>query len=264
MGPATELPGSSPPEIGFSVFHQKVELDIDLELKRVKGRTEIIIIPNSKDLRTLRLNCRQCTLTRINVNSKGPTLKYSDSYRRIKVFESATAHQYHQVQRHLEPIIKYPPDEELVVNLPRAIRIEDNHVEDLNVAYAPITISVEFVVDRFRDGIHFVGCDESDNRFPHVYTKNTITPGSACCLFPCVDNLISRSTWDISINCPKTVGDALHRVGVPKENDSETMRDEDHSDEEDGLEMLVVCSGEVTDEVCIENSLSETLHWIVL
>lgn len=259
-----EAPAASPGTSGFSVSHQKVELDIDFSMKRIKGRTEITINPHSKDFKTFRLNCRQCALTRININGKGPTLKYSDPYQRFRVYESATVHQHHQVQRHLEPVLKHSPDEELVVNLPKAIKIEENNIlppsEELGSRCTPITVNIEFIVDICRDGIQFVGCDEGDTRYPHAYTKNFLSPGSACCLFPCVDSLTSRCTWEMAIKCPRTVRDALRPVDFTGETDQREDQRVITEDEDDELEMTVICSGDLTDDVCGRRNIPSMLR----
>ena len=54
-----ENPAAPAAAAGFSVSAQKVHLDIDFATLSVKGKTEITVQPHSKELRTIRLNCRQ-------------------------------------------------------------------------------------------------------------------------------------------------------------------------------------------------------------
>ena len=243
------------PEIGFSVSHQKVELDVDFSKKRLSGRTEISVNPHGKDLKIVRLNCRQCVLKRIGVNGKDCTWKYRDPYQRVRIYDNATVHQHHQIQRLLEPVTKFPQDGELEVHIPKGVKIVESigaqptvitpstKTEDLGARYNPITITIDFEVGSFRDGLHFVGCDEGDARYPHVYTRNTISPGSACCVFPCQDALTSRSTWEIAITCPRSVGDAL-RGGPPGNMETGITEDDDAQSQ-----MSVVCSGDQISDV---------------
>ena len=53
-----ELP-TKKPTLGFSVAHQKVDLEIDFASKSLNGKTEITIHPHQKDLKFIRLNFRQ-------------------------------------------------------------------------------------------------------------------------------------------------------------------------------------------------------------
>ncbi|KAK2625555.1 hypothetical protein QTJ16_004867 [Diplocarpon rosae] len=128
--------------------------------------------------------------------------------------------------------------------------------------FQPLTVAIDFSIKNFRDGLHFVGLAESDQRFPHVYTKHSVNAGTASCIFPCVDDSNMRCNWEISIKCSRTLGDALKRHpaplppghkhntvqraltnGVTEENDLAL------SDDEKLMEMVVLCSGELTKEI---------------
>jgi len=308
-----ETPVLPSPGLGFSVSHQKVELDIDFLRRSLKGKTEITVNPHFKDLKTIRLNCRQCVFTRLNINGKGPTSKNDDPYKRSKLHTKAGVHQYHLLRQKLEPQLRQPPEEELVINLPKSVRIEeldpfsveaqnllltkangavkqdlaDTSAIDLTQSsktaveqtarFTPFTIYAEYTIEKIRDGIHFVGWEDGDLRYPHAYSSNSLFPGSACCLFPCVDDISSRCTWEISIKCPRTLGDALKSrredqavnsaIGVngikgPLNSAPVNGSDDDHdmmidgdgdsgfSAENKALDLSVICSGDMTDEVC--------------
>ncbi|RDW87596.1 hypothetical protein BP5796_03290 [Coleophoma crateriformis] len=144
--------------------------------------------------------------------------------------------------------------------------------------YTELTITVPFTTKHFRDGLQFVGLSEGDARYPHVYTKHSLDPGMACCIFPCVDDSTMRCTWDISITCSKTLGDALKKPvsisgkhlhhkklqllnRIPK---AAILEEIPISDEDKLLEMMVVCSGELTNEVMnLENSTKKTVSYSV-
>ena len=148
---------------------------------------------------------------------------------------------------------------------------------DQNLRYQPLILTIPFTISSFRDGLHFVGLAETDKRYPHVYTKHSVDRGTASCIFPCIDDPSMRCTWEIHIKCSRTLGDALKRLHVEsahktqhhhyhshhphngKKDGNALMNGmngipaEDHqallSEEEKLMEMAVVCSGEMTDEV---------------
>lgn len=293
MAPVLEISSPQVPDLGFSVSHQKVELDIDLPSRSLRGRTVIIIRPHSKDLKSVRLNCRQCELKRLTVNgrpSSGAT--YEDPYKRMTLPWEAGAHQYHMLQQRVEGQLKNPPEEELTIILPKSLKIEELDpfseeaqttllsksvgsskgdgsatIPDLlhNNRFVPIQVNIEYVVKNIRDAIQFIGWEDGDLRYPHAYTTNYLSPGTACCLFPCTDDLNSRSTWEISIKCQKTIGDALRdmksqapvngvnglsNVENSSHNSSGTKRKcGDFSEEDQALDLAVICTGDTTDEV---------------
>lgn len=279
------------PSAGSSVSHQKVELDIDLLPRRLKGRTEIVINPHSKELRSVRLNCRQCEIKRITANGRAcPNFVYEEPYSKTTLPWEAGVHQHHMLRKKIEAQLKTPPEEELVINLPKSVRIDDldpfsieasaiagarssvglkdDNVGELQSArtaiepdrrYTPVTVVIEFATSQIRDGMQFVGWEDDDLRYPHAYTKSFSAPGGACCLFPCVDNSTARCTWEICIKSPKTVGDAVSLPqpsavnglggltnGVHKEPElfQSSMNAEDSA-----LELAVICTGDLTDEV---------------
>ncbi|KAF2452655.1 hypothetical protein BDY21DRAFT_358347 [Lineolata rhizophorae] len=301
---------ATPHAPGFSVYSQKVELDINFATRSAFGRTELTILPHSRDLRHIRLNSRQCTrITRMSVEGKPiNVLEFEDVYAKLNVFsKETTVHQHHLLRKRIQPQIEEQPEEELVIAIPKSVHIRefdpfsaagqgilldkiggaalaaakqdgsDAPVSALETSgirtageqgqWAPIKVLMEYYVEEFRDGLQFVGLAEDDLRYPHVYTRNSPFPGAACCLFPCVDNPNSRCLWEISIRCPRTLGDAMRPLGKytatketagingakgssgvngvhPEEDDGTGL-----SPEEKGLDMAVVCSGEMTDEI---------------
>src|SRR5271163_5095532 len=111
---------------GFSVFHQKVDLEIDFQSQRIKGRTEITIHPDSPDLKTIKLNLRQCKVNHVRINGTAYTPSHSDPYDKAKLHSQATANQHHLLAEKIAPAIKIPPEYELTLNL-KKIRIERVH-----------------------------------------------------------------------------------------------------------------------------------------
>ena len=206
----TATPALPPARLGFSVSHQKVHLDIDLATRKLRGTTEITISPHSADLKTIRLNCRQCHLNRLSVNGKpSASMTYTDPFKQAKLRWRADVHQYHMLQERLEAHTKVPPDYELVVNLPKSIKIQeldpfsavDSATKDIvdtsamdsisntklsvdQIArFTPIIVLIDFTIDNIREGLHFVGWSQDDLRFPHVYSQKLQTSPS-CSVFP--------------------------------------------------------------------------------
>jgi len=215
----------------------------------------------------------------------------------------ANVHQHHQLRQKLDPCLQDPLDGDLSIILPKSVKVElqdpfalaaqnalnkpitDSTTKrdspdvgalgtitpaattrpDAVPTYAPIQIFIEFTLDSFREGLHFVG-SEDDHRYPHAYTTNNILPGSACSLFPCLDSLWERCTWEIDITCPNTLGDIGKSVIFKPNGPSEKSdfynimnphkKDKDFFYEYDGpdsdLEMVVACTGQKIGEVCDE------------
>lgn len=304
MAPIVESASPQPADLGFSVSNQRVELDIDLRSRSLIGRTTITINPHSKDLRIIRLNCRQAVVTRLSLNGKPcSAISLTDPYKKAKLkWNAAGVQQYDMLQRKLEAQFKDPPEEELEVTIPKIVKIDEldpfseeaqnillsrtlgNNKKDSGdgsaidlvqssrtaieqtARFTAISLIIDYVIENIRDGMHFVGWEEGDLRYPHAYTTNSLSPGAACCLFPCVDNLTSKCSWEISIKCQKTVGDALQPSssstplqancvhGVSDSvNETNRLRKVDvqsnFSDEDKALDLAVICTGDMTDEV---------------
>ena len=136
-------------------------------------------------------------------------------------------------------------------------------------------IIIPFRTAHIRDGLHFVGVEDNDTRFPHVYTRHSPEPGIAACIFPCLDDPGSRCFWKIHIKTPRTLGDALmqplasqqssndaaavqeksaaltngNQASAPLGNNASSGERQLQLTEEDKLlDMTVVCSGNLVGE----------------
>ena len=286
-----EVPRPIPAALGFSVSHQKVQLDIDPVFRRLKGRTEITIIPDSAELKTIRLDCRQCQLKAPTINGKAvASWSYTDPYEDSKLHWRAGVHQHHMLRQRIEDQLKVKPEQELVINLPKNIKIEeldpfsieaqtilvgrpldsaktdtsDPNFVDLTqntrtaveqiVRFTPIILCVEFTIDEIRDGMHFAGWDEGELQYPHAYTRNSSARATSC-LFPCLDTIESRCTWEVSIKCPRSIGDAWNISSggntVQKKEAPDSAKNSllNFSREDQALDLVTICSGDMTDEV---------------
>ncbi|PSN69643.1 hypothetical protein BS50DRAFT_292539 [Corynespora cassiicola Philippines] len=261
----------------FTVLKQKLELDINFAPRLVKGKTTIDIQPQSADLRWIHFNARQIKPTSIKVAGRTATFNYSDLYQRVNLRPGTGIEQFHfpknRLQRHAQGT-----EDELVINVPDNVRIRELQPEDDAEAaaagfstlgegkYAPLKVEIEYVLENFRDGLHFAGLEDGDNRYPHAYTRNPPFPGAASCLFPCIDDGNTKCIFEVSVRYPRTLGDALCKApapapdadvqtqpnGVPKADSVMSDAEDDPLDlteEEKAIEMSVVCSGELTDDI---------------
>ncbi|RFU28361.1 hypothetical protein B7463_g7967, partial [Scytalidium lignicola] len=303
-------------QYGFVVSHQKVELEIDFASQSLVGRTEITILPQSKDLRTIKVDAQQCViqLNQVLVNNRAANASYEDPFRRLQIPKHYLwgAEHYEMQQERLKPLYDDPrPDGALEIVIPKTVRIEEvdpfsesapnslqqralgasvarnssivvegginaggttpttltpKVAEQQSAGFLPITISIPFHTKNFRDGLQFVGLGEGDSRYPHVYTRHGIDPGTASSIFPCVDDPAMRCTWELSIKCAKTLRDALkkprhhkahpgknHHFGnMPNGVNTVVSHDQDDiplSDEDKLLDMTVVGPGEMVNDV---------------
>ncbi|KAF9894318.1 hypothetical protein FE257_007821 [Aspergillus nanangensis] len=277
MPGVVEPPGPSSPGLGFTVAHQKVELEIDFLHKSLKGKTEITILPHHKDLRIIRLNFRQGELKRLNINGKAPTVKYVDPYESLQLYGP---HYHQRLSKKIGGLLRAPPEPDLLLTIPKSVRIDEldptsieaqdqmalrgpGAVDDLDgalsskgIQFAALKVYIEFTIDNIRDGLQFVGVEGSDRRYPHAYTTNPLGYGIGSPLFPCVDDASSRCTWELSIKCPCSLGDLFERKARDSSGGNTGNRPKSTpahgryiSSDDETLDLSVVSSGDMTDEI---------------
>lgn len=269
------------PGLGYSVAHQRVELEIDFASKSLKGKTEITIHPHYKDLRAIGFNFRQGEVKRLNVNGKTPAVKHADPYDSLQLYGS---HYHGRLASKIDGLLKTPPQPDLLVTIPKNVRIDEldpfsieaqnqmalratDAAEDpdgqLNSKsaeslprFTALTVYIEFTTNHIRDGLQFVGVENGDRRYPHAYTTNSLGYGVGCPLFPCADDPSSRCTWEFSIKCPCSLGDMFgrkHRDSSATNTSSRAKMDSGSgryiSPDDETLDLTVVCSGDLTDEI---------------
>ncbi|KAL5001616.1 hypothetical protein BDV10DRAFT_159323 [Aspergillus recurvatus] len=271
--------GPSWPGLGYTVAHQKVELELDFASRSLKGKTEIIIHPHYRDLRYIRLNFRQGELKRVNVSGKVPLVKYVDPYESLQLYGP---HYHQRLASKIDGVLKTPSEPELILTLPKSVRIDELdpfsvEAQDQMALRAPglvddtegplssktaetslprftaLTVVIDFVFENIRDGLQFVGVESGDKRYPHAYTTNSLDHGTGCPLFPCVDDPSSRCTWEISIKCPCTLGDVFDRKSRDQLAGGPGTRLKSNHDrfapDDEALDLSVVCSGDLTDDI---------------
>jgi transcription initiation factor TFIID subunit 2 len=254
----------------FTLLKQQLELDFSFAPRRVKGRTTLDIQPDKPQLREVVLQCRQLKPTSIRVEGEKAGFSYSNLHERLTLYPGTGLEQYHFTKQRIARHV-VDGDEELVITIPEKVKIREVKPAEAGVAddaqgtfFASLKLEIEYELDDFRDALHFVGIEDGDGRFPHAYTRNSPFPGTASCLFPCIDDGETRCLFDVSIRYPRTLGDALTKPTTPSANaQTQTDRIEkadsvmldadddqvDLSEEEKAMEMQVICSGTLTDDV---------------
>ena len=217
---------------GFSITHQSILLDVFIESRSLKGKTLITVVPESENLTSIQLNCRQCKISQITVNDKQPSAwTYHNPYEETTLHGIVGVNQYHLLEQ------KCSDAEDLVIHLPKSVKVEpmdptstdapsivpsksvnatkkdvaeDSAVDlsqpikpsmDQVLRFKPLYVYISWTINEVREGLNFVGWEEGDLRYPHAYTT-----GNPQCLFPCVDTLASRCTWEVKIGCAATLG----------------------------------------------------------
>lgn len=265
------------PGLGYTIEHQKVELEIDFASKSVKGKADITIHPHYKDLKAIRLNFRQGELKRLTVNGKVPVVKYTDPYGSLQLYGP---HYHQRLSSKIDNILKTPSEPDLLVTIPKNVRIEELDpfsVEAQNqmalrasgVAeesdgqlgkatdtalpkFTALTVSAEFTMANIRDGLQFVGVEKGDKRYPHAFTTNSLGHGVGSPLFPFVDDPLARCTWEISIKSPCFLGGVFDRKTRESADGRPKPAAAGHrqiSIDEESMDITVVCSGDMTDEI---------------
>lgn len=262
----------------FTVSHQEVEFDVNFATQSLSGHTAITIQPLTKELKAIRLNCRQISIKNITVDGLLPqSTQFHDPYEDLSLRPSFEVHQHHLIHDKLQSDLKSPPDGELVIALPKKLKITELDPQDLRttedggVVYKTITVDIYYTVKDSRDSLHWVGLCEGDLRHPHVYTSNRSSPyAPPCFVFPCIDSFSSRSTWKIIILCSRTLRDIVTKPENGQTNGltngNHSLSNVDHingdlstlggpfsrsdkfhlrtlTEEEKSLELSVVCSG---------------------
>jgi transcription initiation factor TFIID subunit 2 len=308
-------PVSKAPEHPFMTSHQVVELEVDFSTQTLTGRCVITLLPQTKDIRTIKFDARQCVIPqgKVTVNERIAEFDYEDPVKSLDIpdYLAWGAEQVEMQRDRLKHLAEEKSSEgTLEITIPKSVRIEEvdpfsesaasavtqralgasaarnvsvsldggngplsansamtpKTAAEQSARFQPIIVSIPFTARNFRDGLHFVGVDEGDARYPHVYTRHSMDRGTASCIFPCIDDPAMRSTWEISIKCSRTLGDAVKRKLVVRKDKSMhhilakrglanavlgAIVDEYEvplTDEEKLLDMTVVCSGELMNE----------------
>ncbi|KAL1878604.1 hypothetical protein VTK73DRAFT_7685 [Phialemonium thermophilum] len=289
----------------FVVVGQDLELEVNFLEKTVSGISTLLIFPLVDGLEELSIDARQCHIDTENIRVDGVRTKasYNDPYDLLTIPDEwqLGATQHHVMMKRMAPLLPesrpdvpisqredlmehalgcVPNEGSLKISLRPGDLAKDEPARAVKIKpetavteeeRAGIKISIPFRSKNVCDGLHFVGVDEGDKRYPHVYTRHSVDPGTASCIFPCIDDPGQRHLFKVSIKCPRTLGDTLEQPlatqqqpqqvssSVSSMNGSSKRK---HSEsgplpqppqtvlvEEDKLtEMTVICSGNLIGE----------------
>lgn len=259
----------------FNVISQSVHLDLRFREKQIIGTTTLQIFRLRDDLEYITLDARQCEIDKdsVTVNNQKVRVEYRDPYELMDTPSgySWTARQHHLRSSRIKPL---QPTQRAELSLSGreqkgcqpavgSLRIwlkPDNYKIRLKpqtpgVSGAPsnpfnpgtFEVTIPYKITNVRDGLHFAGVDDGDDRYPHAYTRHSAEPGYASSLFPCVDDRTRLVSWKISLQFPKTVADALgqalasHPVSHPGAQGPREALSLTEGDKL--LELTAVCSG---------------------
>ncbi|KAF7302980.1 Transcription initiation factor TFIID subunit 2 [Mycena kentingensis (nom. inval.)] len=232
--------------------HQKVVLEIDFS-GCLWGYTEITIVPTSKDLKTIYLHSRQCTIQTVTVASHPAEFVHYDPIANLNLGgppESIDCHRHHELKRKLYSALQESEEGELGIAIPAEVVLKpagnsgSTAVNDLATPepstpgqtiteFAPISINIAYSLRNPVDGFQFVVPTESyPYRVPHVYTTPS-SPDAARCWVPCVDNVRDKCTWEFEFVVPRYLEEVSLEDGAPP----------------DANPTLVVCSGELVEQI---------------
>ncbi|EOO00745.1 putative tata-binding protein associated factor taf2 protein [Phaeoacremonium minimum UCRPA7] len=284
----------------YVILDQNLDLELNFREQRIEGTSTIKVfcVGAADESGSIALDARQCEIDLDNVTVNGRKVKaeYDDPY---KLLDTPKGYEWSYQQHALRmsrmaPLMQkkraelpmigrdgkgcMPIDRSLRVWLhpkeptpaPAKSKITIKNRNSLNPSMSfsndkevIFTIAIPFKTRHVRDGLHFVGVEDSDTRYPHVYTRHSHEAGFASCLFPCVDDR-SKTHWTVALKFPRTVGDALKQPLATQGSSSSALvnsssrqgkkgKGSDHRDftmtEEDKLlEMTAVCSGNLVGE----------------
>src|SRR3569833_2745750 len=267
----------------FVVVFLEVTLDISFSEKSIQGESKIsIYCINAEDPpQTVSLDARKCEIdvAKVTVNGKRVNVAYRDPYESLEIPRQwdltpsnwvvwknrmkglATRRRRDLPVEDREKTGCSPASGSLRVSLrppaptqpqkPPKLKIRAPSTNETPTDNTPqqgfFEIVIPFRTRHIRDGFQFVGVDESDSRYPHAYTRHSVEPGSASCIFPCVDDPGARCTWKIHVKCPRTLGDAHHQP-LASHQQGDGGRSRIMSEEDKLVDMTVVCSGNLVGE----------------
>lgn len=257
----------------------------------------------------------------VTINRNAAETHYDDYYKRVAIPDyMKLGPQQHEVQKdRIKPLLQSKPvPGEVIIYLPKEVRIKEvNPFSEAaplvvreravatvragsvnggtattpiltpktaaeNLQYTALEVVIPFTTKNYREGLFWVGLDDGDVRYPHMYTRHSNYRGVASCIFPCLDDPHQRCKWEVIIKCGRTLGDALRRPvsakmnGVTKEHERGDKSKEngskshaetsefvvDVSHEDSLLEMNVVCIGELMQESqCPEDSSKKIFQY---
>ncbi|KAF8910047.1 TATA-binding protein associated factor Taf2 [Gymnopilus junonius] len=209
------------------------------------GYTEITIIPNSSELKTIHLHSRQCSSN-----------------------ESQDCHRHPELKRKIYSALQESDEGELSIAIPAEVAVKPSGHSSSGLSFAnevstpepqtpgfsqshasmpefsPIVIHITYSLRNPVDGFEFVlPSDSYPHRVPHAFTTPS-SPDSARCWVPCIDNLWEKCTWEFEFVVPRYLEERV---------------DNDDDEPSDASPTIVVCSGDLVEQVAHPYNSNKTI-----
>ncbi|KAI0375461.1 hypothetical protein BV20DRAFT_960622 [Pilatotrama ljubarskyi] len=256
---------------GFTISHQKVVLEIDFS-GHIWGYTTITLNPTSKDLKTIHLHARQCVIHGVTVGSFSADFVHHDPLAHLNVSNPQDVHNHPELKRRVYSALAEGDEGELSISIPKEVAVtpsgsrtqtgivseaatpEPQTPGHLTQPVHPVTeyrqieVTITYSLKNPADGVQFVLPSEPyPTRVPHVFTTPS-SPDAARCWVPCIDNLWEKCAWDFEFVVPRSL-----------EQHDALSDDEDDPQEADEYPTVVVCSGELVEQVAHPYNSSKTI-----
>ncbi|KZO96454.1 hypothetical protein CALVIDRAFT_514798 [Calocera viscosa TUFC12733] len=234
---------------GFTLSHQRVVLDVDFSTN-VSGYTELTILPQDNELRTVSLHCRQCVIDKVTVGGIAADFAHQDPLTNIAISNPSDVHLWTELKRKTYSALAEGDEGELAISIPREVVVRgssalppptpgtgNSDTFDLRrsvEADPSIVIRIDYHLRHPTEGLTFIMPTKAHPyRVPHVYTSPT-SADAARCWVPCVDNLWERCTWELEFIVPRSLS--------AEEDVNMNVTTEE-------TPVVVVCSGEFREQV---------------
>ncbi|KAH8094603.1 hypothetical protein BXZ70DRAFT_1009904 [Cristinia sonorae] len=249
---------------GFSIY---VVLEIDFS-GSIWGYTELTVVPASKDLRSIHLHSRQCTIHSVTVAAHSADFVHHDPLSNLSISNAQDCHNHLELKRKVYSALAEGDEGELSIAIPREVSIRQSGSTAAGIAseaatpepqtpgpaqpsapimeFSPITVRILYSLRNPADGVQFVLPSESSPyRVPHVYTTPS-SPDAARCWVPCIDNIWEKCTWEFEFVVPRY----LEQLDAASD-DEETAEGE--------YPTVVVCSGDLLEQVAHPHNSNKTI-----
>ncbi|KAM9963646.1 hypothetical protein ACTFIW_006884 [Dictyostelium discoideum] len=190
---------------GFKLTHQKLVLDIDLDRKSIEGYTEIIIQPQTRRLRVdkIRLNCRQCFVTKCEVNQVETPFSMKNYLETIVA--NPEIRDMNNYQAYTKAALHSSDEGELFIDVPPSVQffegisITEQQQQRNIIQFSPLVIKIYFRLVNPISSLQFILPDSEEYplRKPHMFTYSQ--PDGARMWFPSVDQINEKCTWELDL-----------------------------------------------------------------
>ncbi|KAI6012544.1 hypothetical protein F5J12DRAFT_818579 [Pisolithus orientalis] len=224
------------------------------------GYTELTLVPNNANLKTIHLHARQCTIHFVTVASHQADFVHGDPLANRKIYTA----------------LAEGDEGELSIAIPKEVPLrqvgQSGHSTASGILsetatpepqtpgpsfqaptgpeFMPIVVHIEYSLRNPIDGIQFVlPTDAYPYRVPHAFTTPS-SPDAARCWVPCIDNPWEKCTWEFEFVVPRY----LEEPDPVQQSD-----DGDFGEPHGSIPTVVVCTGDLVEQVSHPNNSNKTI-----